>query len=367
MKNVVWCSNCLNMSTRPRISFDERGFCNACVWMEEKKNLDWSSRLLEFENVINEIKSKKKKYDVLVPVSGGKDGSYVAYQLKHKFNLNSLSVTIRPPLELEIGKQNLVNFVNSGFEHFHVTTNFEAMQKLDKQGFIHEGQGYYGWLISIHTAVLRVAQMFDIDLIVYGEDGEIEYGGSLDYKNKGFYGVDYMKKVYLNDTYGKLLKLSNLNENEKFWFTFPEEINPNLKVTHFSFFENWDPYRNYLTAKKYCGLSDIENTNTGTFTNFAQNDQLLASLHYYLMFLKFGFGRATQDAGIEIRRGALDREQGKNLIRVYDGIFPKENIPYYLKYFDLSEKDFIKIIDSWANKDILHKVGDEWKLKIDIN
>ena len=50
MKNVVWCSNCLNMSTRPRISFDERGFCNACVWMEEKKNLDWSSRLLEFEN-----------------------------------------------------------------------------------------------------------------------------------------------------------------------------------------------------------------------------------------------------------------------------------------------------------------------------
>ena len=85
------------------------------------------------------------------------------------------------------------------------------------------------------------------------------------------------------------------------------------------------------------------------------------------MYIKFGFGRATQDAGIEIRRGALDREQGKNLIRVYDGIFPKENIPYYLKYFDLSEKDFIKIIDSWANKDILHKVGDEWKLKIDIN
>jgi hypothetical protein len=209
--------------------------------------------------------------------------------------------------------------------------------------------------------------MFDIDLIVYGEDGEIEYGGSLDYKNKGFYGVDYMKKVYLNDTYGKLLKLSKLNENEKFWFTFPEEINPNLKVTHFSFFENWDPYRNYLIAKKYCGLSDTENTNTGTFTNFAQNDQILASLHYYLMFLKFGFGRATQDAGIEIRRGALDREQAKNLIRVYDGIFPKENIPYYLDYFKLSEKDFIKIIDNWANKDILHKVGEEWKLKIDIN
>tara|TARA_B100000686_G_C16761826_1_gene959180 strand:- start:12 stop:1079 length:1068 start_codon:yes stop_codon:yes gene_type:complete len=354
------------MSTRPRISFDKRGFCNACVWMEEKKNLDWSSRINEFKKVIEKIKLKKNKYDCLVPVSGGKDGSYVSYQLKHKFNLNCLAVTIRPPLELDIGKDNLLNFINSGYDHLHVTANFEAMQKLDKQGFIYEGQGYYGWLIAIHTAVLRIAKMFEIDLIVYGEDGEIEYGGSLDYKHKGFYGIDYMKKVYLNDTYGKLLELSNLSDGEKYWFSFPDDLSKDLKVTHFSFFENWDPYRNYLIAKKYCGLKDTENTNTGTFTNFAQNDQILASLHYYLMFLKFGFGRATQDAGIEIRRDALDREQAKNLVKIYDGKLPKENIPYYLDYFKISENDFIEVIDKWANKEILHKVNNEWQLKIDI-
>ena len=27
----------------------------------------------------------------------------------------------------------------------------------------------------------------------------------------------------------------------------------------------------------------------GTFTNFAQNDQLLYTLHTYVMYLKFGF------------------------------------------------------------------------------
>jgi len=37
MKEVFWCKNCMNMSTRPRISFDDRGWCNACQWMEEKK------------------------------------------------------------------------------------------------------------------------------------------------------------------------------------------------------------------------------------------------------------------------------------------------------------------------------------------
>ena len=52
-------------------------------------------------------------------------------------------------------------------------------------------------------------------------------------------------------------------------------------------------------------------SNSGTFTNFAQNDQLLYPLHTYLVYLKFGFGRATQDAGIEIRWGAMTRDQPK--------------------------------------------------------
>ena len=37
---VFRCKNCLNISTRPRISFDKRGWCNACQWTEEKKTID---------------------------------------------------------------------------------------------------------------------------------------------------------------------------------------------------------------------------------------------------------------------------------------------------------------------------------------
>jgi hypothetical protein len=38
-EDIFWCNTCLNMSTRPRIQFDEQGSCNACNWKEEKKNL----------------------------------------------------------------------------------------------------------------------------------------------------------------------------------------------------------------------------------------------------------------------------------------------------------------------------------------
>ena len=117
---MFWCTNCLNTSTRPRITFDKNGLCNACQWANEKKKINWKIR----QSVLKKIFSNKKNnYDCIVPVSGGKDGSYVAYTLKKKFNINPLCVTIRPPLELELGNTNLRNFINAGFDHIHVSPN----------------------------------------------------------------------------------------------------------------------------------------------------------------------------------------------------------------------------------------------------
>ena len=63
------------MSTRPRISFDKKGFCNACQWMEEKKSLNWEEREKLLKKILSEAKKNKKgNFDCLVPVSGGKDG-----------------------------------------------------------------------------------------------------------------------------------------------------------------------------------------------------------------------------------------------------------------------------------------------------
>ena len=55
----------------------------------------------------------------------------------------------------------------------------------------------------------------------------------------------------------------------------------------------------------------------------------------YLMYLKFGFGRATQDAGIEIRRGAMNRDQAINLAKLYDNNYPSDFIDLYLEYYQM--------------------------------
>jgi N-acetyl sugar amidotransferase len=361
--NVYWCSNCLNMSTRPRITFDKRGWCNACQWSEEKREMDWSVRQKELEDLLDKHRSSDGNYDCLVPASGGKDGSYLSYQLKHKYGMNPLAVTSRPPLSLGLGDDNLDAFINSGYDHVHVTANIDAMRKLNKLGFIEKGFPYYGWLITVMTVPLITANNFKIPLIFWGEEGEVEYGGSTKLKNKGIFDIDFTKKAYLESGYDQILDSLEFNKSELYWFKLPSQEavdSENIHMAKWSYFEPWDPYRNYLIAKEHCGLQEAEDNNSATFTNFAQNDQALYSLHAYMMYLKFGFGRATQDAGIEIRRGAMDRDQALNLVRLYDGHYPEEFIGTYLDYYQMTIDEFDAVLDRWVNKNLFEKQNGRW-------
>jgi len=369
-KKITWCKNCLNMSTRPRISFDERGWCNACQWMEEKQSIDWSIRQNQLNELIFKYKSKARNFDCLVPVSGGKDGSYVAYMLKHKYGMNPLAVTVRPALSLPIGDQNLFNFIQSGYNHIHITVNPNVLDRLNKYGFIEKGFPYYGWLIAISTACIKTAVNFKVPLIFYGEDGEVEYGGTTESKDKPLFDIDYIKAKYLEGGYqlvlDRLIADGDFSEADLAFLKFPTEEEYKeigLSFTHWSYFEAWDSYRNYVVAKENCGLIEKEEGSVDTFTNFSQNDQALYTLHAYLMYLKFGFGRATQDAGIEIRRGSMTRDQALNLVKMYDNAYPCDLIDTFLEYYKMNKEDFDAVLDRYANKDLFEKIDGIWSPK----
>ena len=88
---VQYCKKCLMPTSRPRVQFDENGVCNACNFVEVKNKINWSKRENQLKEILNEIRSNDGSYDCIVPWSGGKDSSYVAYQLKFKYKFISLS------------------------------------------------------------------------------------------------------------------------------------------------------------------------------------------------------------------------------------------------------------------------------------
>ena len=368
--SVYWCKNCLNMSTRPRIEFDNKCWCNACQWSEEKKTFDWEGRKKELKKLLDKYRSNSGNFDCVVPVSGGKDGSYVAYTLKHKYGMNPLCITVAPALSLDLGDQNLKNFINSGYNHLHINPDVNIMQKLNKIGFVEKGFPYYGWLIAIQSAVIRTALNFNIPLLFYGEDGEVEYGGSTETKGNSLLSIDYQKKVWFEGGYDLVMsKVGNMKSSDLYFWNFPGDKEIGDKELHtatWSYFEPWDSYRNYVVAKEHCGLQEKEDSGSGTFTNFSQNDQALYSLHTYLMYLKFGFGRATQDAGIEIRRGSMTRDQAINLVQMYDNAYPHELIDTFLDYYGMTKNEFDSVLDNYVNKELFEKIEGIWQPKFEV-
>src|SRR5262249_48177526 len=97
-RQIAYCTHCLMPSTRPRIQFDAQGVCNACRNAEDKQTIDWPLRQTELLQVLAQYRSKTGEWDCVVPWSGGKDSSSIAYRLRFQFAMNPLLVTFSPML-----------------------------------------------------------------------------------------------------------------------------------------------------------------------------------------------------------------------------------------------------------------------------
>ncbi len=363
------CKKCLMISTRPRLTFNEEGVCAACLWHETKQNgeIDWSSRKNDLMALVERAKARSgNNFDVLCPSSGGKDSTYVAHKLR-ELGLKPLTVTIHPALPFELENINLEEHIKRGYDNIRVSPNYEASRKIAKKTFIEMGQPLFGWMIVVQAALFRVATLFDVPFVMYGEEGESEYGGTSKYQNQINFSKEEKVKTYLSGVnFKKIAAELGLSEKDTYWWDFPsdeaiEKLDP--IVTFWSYFEDWNSEKHLEFAKEHMGIQGRETRSIGSYGKYSQNDSKLYDLHVYLMFLKFGFGRCTQDVCIDIRTGSLTREQGLELINKYDGEYPEPYIQDYLEYFDMTQEEFDATIDTWANKDLLEKVNGRWVKK----
>jgi len=135
-----------------------------------------------------------------------------------------------------------------------------------------------------------------------------------------------------------------------------------LKIHFFSYYHKWIPQENYYYAAEHTGFSARSERNEGTYSKYASIDDQLDGFHYYLSFIKFGIGRATSDTAHEIRDGHLTREEGVQLVKRFDGEFPKQYYKTFLEYCGISEEYFHEVIDSWRSPHIWGKENGVWRL-----
>lgn len=364
---MTYCKKCVMPSTRPRIVFDKEGVCNACHYAKGKKNIDWSTRWKQLEELCNKFRRDDGKFDVIVPISGGKNSSYVAWKMKNELGMHPLCVNVRSPLQTRIGNKNLRNFSDSGFNLMEVMANGKAGRAIAKQGFVKEGQAQMDWLFALMTVPIKVALSMKIPLVMYGEEGESEYGGSKELENSAEFGLAHIKKFYHAGLDAKDLleeKAKDFSEDDLAYYTLPDEskIKPDaLYAAHWSHFEQWDEDKHLELAVKLCGFEFSKEKTFHESWHLAEDT--LYSLHMYLAYLKFGFDRVTADTCIGIREGKLSREEAVKIVKEKGGKFPKDHLEKYLNYFNMSEKEFFDTLEGFRNKEIWEKANGEWKLK----
>lgn len=362
------CKKCVMADTRPRITLDKEGVCAPCRhWERKEKEIDWNARREELKQVCDEYRRKDGKYDCVIPVSGGKDSAYVAWKIKHEFGMHPLCVTFAGDGYTEIGRKNLDDFIASGFDHVLITPNGRIHKKFVKKTFIEFGDCFLPFIYGQMAGPFRIAVQYKIPLIIYGEDGEVEYGGVTKNADRAEFSEEFVKK-YLYSTQGLEKWVDDeisLSDLQIYMFPSAEELKRvGIKAVHFSYYDNWQPYKHYLFAKEHTGYTALEGRSEGTYTNYASLDDIYDGFHYYLMYPKFGWCRATSDAAHEIREHRITREEGIEFVRKYDGEFPKEYFKVFLRDMKMSEKEFWEVVESFINPAVWEPVGDkEWESK----
>ena len=369
---VRFCKKCVTPSSRPRITFDKNGVCNACQVSIKKKRINWEKRKIIFLGLIKEIKkySKKNKldYDCIVPWSGGKDSTSIALKLKLEYDLNPLLVNFSPLMVNKTGAENRNLLIKKGFDTIFFKPNLRVSKILAKRFFVERGNPKVAWDAGINSVPTSIAIKYKIPFIFYAEHGESEYGGHILNKNSSR-ERDFEEVIeHQIGDFPENWTDEKINHKDLSPYIYPDKkilIKNKIKAYYFSYFFKWSMFENYEYVKKNLpGFKENPFGRTeGTFTNFDSLDDQIDDLYYYMQYIKFGFGRATRDASRFIQNNHMKRNEAIKIVRKYDGEFPYRNIEKVIRFLNISELELDDIINKHRNLEIWKKKNNDWELK----
>ena len=362
-----YCNNCIMPSTRPEQIF-ENEVCDACSSSKNKHgDIDWSVRRAEFEEILARYRGDGSKYDCIIPVSGGKDSCYQAITMRDKFGMTPLCVTHTPCDLTDIGMKNLDFLRDQGFDLIQISANRKNYRELVRIGFFKLGDCCWPEHIGIFTAPVRVAVNYRVPLLIWGENSQFEYGGPATHKENNFLDRNWLEQFQMSGHRLGDVVHDNVNLDDIKTLHYPTDIEVNeVGVTglFLGYFEKWDTKRNTDVC---CDLGWSPNPSgpvEGAYNAIENLDcKWIGGLHDYMKFIKYGYGRATDQLCIEIRAGRMSRRDAiTELKKTDEGKIPWKYVPDFLDYLDISKDEFLENLDRFTNKSIFQRDDKDGKL-----
>ncbi len=329
------CTRCILPENYPDIEFDDNGVCHKCHEQEKMYlNRDYDRLGKELESIMAWAKKQHKKYDCVVPFSGGKDSAYTLYLCRKKYGLKTLAVNFNNGLRTTEAIKNIEKIIKKTDSAYACYgPPWETMRKLYREFFLKTGQFCFPCDMGIWVTVHRIAEQYDVPLIVSGFSAQIESRGAkiYSYNNHLFEAIarNVITKKEMDDFLGETgrqkiirrLKHGTLRRYRQ-QISLPE-------------FMVWDDKTIKDTLYKELGW---EKRADGSSDHI---DCLFAPMKNYLVVQKWGFGEKTTKYSSMVRAGQLTREVALKKVAEDDFQENGESLEIFKALLDVRSEDII--------------------------
>ncbi|MFZ4427706.1 MAG: 7-cyano-7-deazaguanine synthase [Saprospiraceae bacterium] len=349
------CRKCLLPETHPFIAFDEQGICNHCrtympIEMRPKADL--------FQ-LADRIRSANGRADCIVPLSGGRDSTFILSKVKRELGLNPVAYSYDWGLVTDLARRNQSRLCQAlGVEHIVISADIRK-----KRSYVRKN--VRTWLKNPDLGVIplfmagdkmffthanTLAQKLGIDSLFFGmnefENNDFKEGfcgvNRRRFNDRRFYGLNFAQQAKMIAHYGKQF-LSN-----------PGYLNDSIPDTAFAYFAYYFAEHNYHLFFKYYPWNEKEvqdhiiseynfELSPDTDSSWRIGDGT-AAFYNYIYYSLAGFSESEPMRSNQIREGQITREEGLRLIEA-DNRPRYASLQWYCETIGLDPLAVIQTID----------------------
>lgn len=367
---MKYCKKCVQPDTRPGIKFNDEGICPACYFYNEA--IDWKDRRLQLEKLADfGRKHNVSGYDCIIGVSGGKDSTRQAMYIKDEVGMKPLLVCCSyPPEQLtKRGAHNLGNLISLGFDCISISPDPQVWKAMMRQGFLKYGNWCKSTEAAIYASSPKIAIAYHIPLVFLGENPAIALGDLDCSPPTG--NANAIKYCHTLKGGPEAVAEKGMTEKNFYWYRYPTDDEmrwADLRVSYLGYYiKDFSRFKNAeFSIKHGLMIRDDPPEDIGDAYGFEALDDDFVVVNQMFKYLKYGFGKVTDQAAEAIRLGIMNRKEAIKLVKKYDGGCAQRYIDKICQYLEITKEQFWEVVNKFRNKDIWEEtISGKWKIKAD--
>jgi len=345
------CTSCCVPDSRPDTEFKD-GVCSACLNYAARPAIDWDARRGDLIRLLDRHDGR-----VIVPSSGGKDSTYIALTLKD-LGADVTAVTARTCMLTPIGRHNIDNLARH-VRTIEIVPNMTVRAKLNRIGLTMVGDISLPEHWAIFTQPFQVADDTGINLLMYGENSQNQYGGPL-----GTEAAQQLTRRWRSEFGGFLglrpsdvIGIDGITKRDILDYELPDDEQIESLGIEAHFLGQYIPWDSHWNAR--CAAESgfqYQRPTPANWWEWENQDNAQTGVHDFFGYLKYGYGRGCAQISCDIRAGRVTRDDAMEWIKMHDGMPPDTymDVPLseVLHALRMSQDDFHRLCQRYMNRDI---------------